>query len=163
MKKTAIGISGLDEILLGGIPATTSSSSRADPAPGKTTLGLGFIYRGRAETSGEPGLVVSFELSPEKLLRDASGFGWDFEALEKEGKVQIIYTSPAVILDDIQSPGGRARRARLRAMGARRVLIDGLTPLQLYGEHMSGRPFRDSLHTVVESLQRSGVTAHADQ
>ncbi len=151
------GIEGLDEILLGGVRKNNIILVEGAPGTGKTTLGLEFIYRGALEY-GEPGLVVSFELSPQKLLRDAAGFGWDFESLEREGKVTLIYTTPSVIIDDLQSPDG-VLASEIQRTGAKRILIDGLTPLRLFGERLNGRPFRDSLHLLVESLQRAGVTA----
>jgi circadian clock protein KaiC len=151
------GIEGLDDILLGGVKRGNILLVEGAPGAGKTTLGLEFIYRGVAN-SGEPGLIVSFELSPDKLLRDAAGFGWDFDGLQREGKLKIIYTSPLVILQELQSHDGLLM-TEMRRLGTRRVLIDGLTPLKLFGEIFNGRPFRDSLHLLVESLQRQEVTA----
>jgi circadian clock protein KaiC len=151
------GITGLDDILLGGIKQGNILLVEGAPGAGKTTLGLEFIYRGVANFD-EPGLIISFELSPEKLLRDAAGFGWDFKALEREGKLKIIYTSPSVILQELQSHEGLLM-TEMKRMGAKRILIDGLTPLKLFGEIFNGRPFRDSLHLLVETLQRQEVTA----
>ena len=42
-----------------------------------------FVYRGVKEF-GEPGVIVVFEVSPDKLARDAAGLGWDLRALERE-------------------------------------------------------------------------------
>lgn len=151
------GITGLDDILLGGIKQGNILLVEGAPGTGKTTLGLEFIYRGVANF-GEPGLIVTFELTPEKLLRDAAGFGWDFKALEREGKLKIIYTSPSVILQELQSHDGLLM-TEMKRMSTKRILIDGLTPLRLFGEIFNGRPFRDSLHLLVESLQRQEVTA----
>ena len=151
------GISGLDEVLIGGVKQNNIILVEGAPGTGKTTLGLEFIYRG-AKEFGEPGLIVSFELSPQKLLRDAAGFGWDFESLQAEGKVKIIYTSPMVILDELQSPDG-VLSSEIKAIGAKRILVDGLAPMRIFSESMNRRPFRDSLHLLVESLQRYGVTA----
>ena len=151
------GTEGLDEILLGGIARGNMVLIEGAPGTGKTTLGLEFIYRG-ATAFDEPGLVLSFEISPDKLLRDASGFGWDFETLQQENRVMMIYTSPMVLLQELQSHDSVLMRA-IEKIGAKRVLIDGLTPLKLFGELINGRPFRDSLHLLIESLQRQGVTA----
>lgn len=151
------GIVGLDDILLGGIRRGNILLVEGAAGTGKTTLGLEFIYRGVANFD-ESALIVSFELSPEKLLRDAAGFGWDFEGLERKGKLKVIYTSPSVILQELQSHDGLLM-AEMKRMEAKRILIDGLTPLKLFGEIFNGRPFRDSLHLLVETLQRQEVTA----
>lgn len=151
------GIHGLDEILLGGLKRGNIMLVEGAPGTGKTTLGLEFIYRGIAEHD-EPGLIVSFELSPDKLLRDATGFGWDFRKLEAGGKLRMIYTSPLVLLQELQSHDG-VLITEIRKAKAKRLLLDGLTPLKLFGELFNGRPFRDSLHLLVESLQREALTA----
>lgn len=151
------GIKGLDEVFLGGVEEGNIILVEGSPGAGKTTTALEFIYRG-AKEYGEPGLIVSFELSPQKLLRDARGFGWDLEELSKQGLVKIIYTSPLVILQELQNHDGVLSK-EIVEMKAKRIVIDGLTPLKIFGEAINGRPFRDSLHLLVESLQRHGVTA----
>ncbi|HLJ96513.1 MAG TPA: hypothetical protein VKU02_25290 [Gemmataceae bacterium] len=32
----------------------------------------------------EPAIIVSFEAAPQKLIRDAAGFGWNLEALQQD-------------------------------------------------------------------------------
>lgn len=151
------GIEGLDDIFIGGVKENNIILLEGSPGTGKTTLGLEFIYRG-ARDMKENGLIISFELSPQKLLRDAKGFGWDFEQLQRKNKVKIIYTSPMVVLQELQSPNSVLIN-EIKSIGAKRILIDGLTPLKIFGELVNGRPFRDSLHLLVENLQRFGVTA----
>ena len=154
---TQTGVEGLDGILQGGVKTGNIMLVEGAAGTGKTTLALEFIYRGAAEFD-EPGLIISFELSPQKLLADAAGFGWDFQSLEKAGKVKIIYTSPLVILQELNSHDG-VLASEIKRIGAKRFVIDGLTPLRLFGEIFKDRPFRDSLHLLVEGLQRHGVTS----
>lgn len=149
------GIEGLDEVLLGGVQRQNNILVEGAAGAGKTTLGLGFIHAGAA-LYDEPGVIVSFELEPEKLLRDARGFNWDLEGLIAAGKVKIIQTTPAVLLSEFRSTDG-AFSEELRAIGAKRLLIDGLTPLRLYAE-MHDSPFREDVHLLVEGLSRLGVT-----
>jgi circadian clock protein KaiC len=66
------GIYGLDGIFLGGILKGNVVLVEGTPGAGKTLLGLEFIYRGITE-SDEPGIIVVFETSPKKLVRDAAG------------------------------------------------------------------------------------------
>lgn len=149
------GIIGLDEILHGGVPRNNNLIVEGPPGSGKTTLGLGFIYHGAREYD-EPGVIVSFELDPAKLLRDAAGFDWDLQGMIDQGKIKIIQTSPAVLLSEFRSEDG-AFAAALVAMGAKRLLIDGLTPMRLYAE-IHDMPFREDVHLLIEGLTRLGVT-----
>ena len=74
------GISGLDSILEGGIPRSNVTLVEGAIGTGKTTMGVEFVYRGASEFN-EPGLIVLFEVSPEKVVRDAAQLGWDLAAL----------------------------------------------------------------------------------
>ena len=87
------GIAGLDEILMGGIPRTNVILVEGTTGSGKTILGVEFIYRGITEFN-EPGIIVVFEVSPDKLIRDAATLGWDLVALQAQKKLQIVFTSP---------------------------------------------------------------------
>jgi circadian clock protein KaiC len=68
------GISGLDAILSGGIPRGNLILLEGSVGTGKTTLGVEVVYRG-ASLFDEPGMIVLFEVSPDKLIRDAARFG----------------------------------------------------------------------------------------
>ena len=97
------GIEGLDSILLGGIPRTNVILLQGVTGSGKTLLGMEFIYRGISQYN-EPGLIVVFETSPDKLIRDAAAFGWDLDALQRQKKLEIIFTSPQVFDQELRSP-----------------------------------------------------------
>src|SRR5438477_10190205 len=83
----ATGIAGLDDILSGGLLRGSIILVEGGAGTGKTTLGMEFIYRGASEFD-EPGLIVLFEVSPDKLIRDAALFGWDLPELERQGPAQ---------------------------------------------------------------------------
>src|SRR5437867_7307851 len=119
------GIHGLDDILLGGIPRGNVVVVTGSPGTGKTTLGIEFIYRGAREFD-EPGIIVTFEVSAEKLVRDAAQFGWDFRELEEQGRVKIVSTSRRVFQQEMQEPDSLLL-SEANTMGARRIFIDGLT------------------------------------
>ena len=89
------GISGLDAILSSGIPRGNVILLEGGTGTGKTTMGVEFVYRG-AGMCGEPGIIVLFEVSPDRLVRDAACFGWDLPALERQRKLKIIFTTRQV-------------------------------------------------------------------
>ena len=125
------GVVGLDAILGGGIPRGNVIVVEGPAGSGKTTLGLEFIYRG-ATDFGEPGLIVLFEVSPIKVIRDAAQFGWDLSELERQGKVKVIFTTRSVLQEELQQADSLllAEAARI---GARRMFIDSLPPLPFDG------------------------------
>jgi circadian clock protein KaiC len=97
------GIAGLDDILRGGIPRGNIVLVEGAAGTGKTLLGMEFVYRG-ITAQNEPGIIVSFEVAPQKLMRDAAGFGWNLEALSQQNKLKIIFTSPQVLSQELRSP-----------------------------------------------------------
>src|ERR1700686_49329 len=97
------GIRGLDEILLGGIPQGNTILVQGETGTGKTLFGTEFIYRGIVEFD-EPGMIVVFETSAQKLMRDAAAMGWDLEELQTRKKLQIVFTRPEVLEQEVRSP-----------------------------------------------------------
>jgi circadian clock protein KaiC len=86
------GIYGLDDVLYGGIPRGNVVLAEGAIGTGKTTLGVEFVYRGASQFD-EPGIIVLFELSPDKLIRDTLKFGWDLPDLERRGRLKIVFTT----------------------------------------------------------------------
>src|ERR1017187_9492484 len=79
------GIYGLDTIFLSGILKGNLILVEGAAGTGKTLLGVEFIYRGITEHD-EPGIIVVFETSPKKLIRDATCFGWNLDELQQRNR-----------------------------------------------------------------------------
>ena len=148
------GISGLDIILSDGIPRGNVILLEGAIGTGKTTLGVEFVYRGASEF-GEPGIVVLFEVSPEKVVRDAARFGWDLPALERERKLKIVFTTRHVFRQELQQADSLLLEEAAE-MGARRIFVDGVAGV--IGNTNSGES-REVFHVLVEGLQRENLTA----
>lgn len=148
------GIGGLDEILGGGIPRGNVILLEGAIGAGKTTTGLEFVYRGAREFD-EPGIIVLFEISPEKVARDAAAFGWDLPALERENRLKIIFTTRAVFRQELQQADSLLLDEAAR-MGARRIFVDGVAGVII---NAPGQEPREAFHVLVEGLQRENLTA----
>jgi len=160
------GIAGLDNILRGGFPQGNVLLLEGAAGTGKTLLGLEFIYRGITEY-GEPGLAVTFEVAPRKLIRDAAAFGWDFEGLQQQNQLKLIFTSPQVLSQELRSPDSLLLEAAAQ-MGAQRIFIDGISLLRTVSTQVNGTngeetndtgSYRQILQLLLECLQRENLTA----
>jgi len=152
------GIFGLDAILSDGIPRGNVILLEGAVGTGKTTFGVEFVYHG-ASKFDEPGIIVLFEVSPDKLIRDAAGFGWDLPALERDGRLKIIFTTRQVFAQELQQADSLLLEEAAK-MGARRLFVDGVAGLG-EGSASSGlrREPREEFHVLVEGLQRENLTA----
>ena len=147
------GISGLDAVLAGGIPRGNVILIEGAIGTGKTTMGTEFVYRGIQEF-GETGVIVVFEVSPDKLARDAAGLGWDLPALERSQKLKIIYTTREVFRQELQQADSLLID-EANKIGARRIFIDGAALLA----PGSVQDSRETFHILVQGLQRENLTA----
>jgi circadian clock protein KaiC len=148
------GIRGLDGILSGGIPRGNVILLEGAIGCGKTTLGVEFVYRGITEFN-EPGVIVLFEVSPEMIVRDAQGFGWDLRELESTHRLRIVFTSREVLRQELQQADSVLLEEAAR-IGARRIFIDGVA--RLIGSN--GIPeARSAFHVFTEGLHRENLTA----
>ena len=142
------GTKGLDEVLFGGIPRGNIILVAGTAGTGKTTLGVEFVYRG-ARQFDEPGVIVLFEVAPDKLIRDAALFGWDLPELERDGRLRLVFTTRQLFQQELQRADSPLL-AEAAAIGARRIFVDGLVRRP---EPTGGDP-RDTFHLLAEALHR---------
>jgi len=142
-------------MLRGGLLPQSSTLVEGAPGTGKTTLGMQFIYHGIVKCD-EPGIILTFEQFPSQYYRDAANFGWDFRALEEQGKLRIMMTSPEVSQAYLQEAGGQIEHLT-REMGARRILVDSLSHFERLAEdHIQ---LRQLIYGFINGLKREGLTA----
>jgi circadian clock protein KaiC len=165
----------VDAVFFGGIRRGNLVLVKGEPGSGKTLFGTEFIYRG-ATRHDEPGLIVVFESDPVFMRRDAANFGWDLSALEAQGRVKIITTSPQVLDQELRSSSGVLLQTA-RDMGAKRIFIDNVALLGAMafqnGHAINGNQrtsARDTFQHLLDGLRREELTglvahetaAHAD-
>lgn len=148
MPKTRVstGISGLDELLMGGFVKGRSTLIAGGPGTGKSILTWHFLFDGVSK--GENGLLVSLDQTSEMIMDDMTDFGWNpKEAIESKaltilsGTLKLVPTETSyeyVIGFDHpllrEQPFTVPRLAELvrkkaSEVNAKRIVIDGLGPL----------------------------------
>jgi circadian clock protein KaiC len=154
-ERVPLGITGLDEMLHGGLLANSVAMIQGAPGTGKTTVGMQFLYEG-AKRRNEAGLLVTFEHFPHTLYRDALTHGWDLREMEQEGILRVVFTSPKVFLASLQAPDSPISNA-IRDMGVKRTVIDSVTHFQ----SLSRDPveLRENYNFLINGLRREGITS----
>jgi circadian clock protein KaiC len=161
LPKTPTGISGLDEVTGGGLPAGRPTLVCGPAGCGKTLLAMEFLVRGITQF-GEPGVFVAFEESREDLIANVTSLGFDLVRLEADGML---------VIDHVSAPGAEMAQAgdwdleglflRLASaideVGAKRVVIDTIETL--FGAFSDTAVLRAELRRLFAWLKARGVTA----
>jgi len=163
IEKTPTGIKGFDEILFGGLPEGWTVLLSGSSGTGKTIFSVEYLYRGITEFN-EPGVFVACEESSDKIKRAVAGFGWDLEALEKEGKLVFIDVANRWITDigDTSTAYGLGTVIKevenaVKKIGAKRVVVDPTSTLLLQFDLAVA--VRGGLNKISKSLEALGCTS----
>jgi circadian clock protein KaiC len=160
LSRVPTGITGFDELALGGLPAGRSTLVTGTPGSGKTLFAVEFLARG-IQRFGEPGVFVTFEEEPDDIRTNAASLGFDVERWEKDGRWAFVDAS----LD-------RTRRAAelgpydfgpliariehaVRKTDARRVALDAMAAI--LNRFADAGVVRDELFHVTSALDEMGV------
>jgi circadian clock protein KaiC len=79
-ERSKTGVSGLDDILSGGLTPHRIYLLDGDPGSGKTTLSLQFLLQGLKD--GDKGLYITLSETKEELIAGAESHGWSLGGLE---------------------------------------------------------------------------------
>ncbi len=133
LAKAATGITGLDDITFGGVPAGRPTLICGSAGCGKTLFGITFLVNG-ATIYGEPGVFVSFEERAEDLAANVASLGYDLEKLIAEEKLAIDHIR--VERSEIEESGeydleGLFIRLgfAIDSIGAKRIVLDTIETL----------------------------------
>jgi circadian clock protein KaiC len=133
LAKVRTGISGLDEVTLGGLPAGRPTLICGGPGCGKTLLATTFLVNG-AVMFNEPGVFMSFEETSDDLIQNVASMGFDLGALVAQKKVAIDFVR--LERSEIEESGeydleGLFVRLdyAIKTIGAKRVVLDTLEVL----------------------------------
>ncbi len=128
--RSATGIAGFDCITKGGTPRGRNTLVIGAPGAGKTIFALQALAHGAA-VLGEPGIFLSFEERPEDLRANVAAFDWGLDALIASHQIAFVDGRLSGVVSGQFDISGllAGLSARAAAIGARRVVFDGLDVL----------------------------------
>ncbi|MCX6773317.1 MAG: KaiC domain-containing protein [Candidatus Micrarchaeota archaeon] len=151
VQRVATGLNGLDKMLQGGIPRESIILLSGACGTGKSTFAMQFLYYG-AKYCNEPGVYVTLEEDPKKLVENMALFGWDLQTLVDEKKLIVI--KPEVYkFDSIKQIIGDA----IEKIGARRLVVDSYSVMLTYFN--DPYEIRNGLVQLDREIKKMGCTA----
>ncbi|OYR41941.1 KaiC domain-containing protein [Halorubrum sp. Hd13] len=153
IERTDVGIEGLDEMILGGVPRRSLLSVIGGAGTGKTTFALQFLNE--ALESGGKGVYITLEQTRESILSTASEKGWTFRDHADEGRLAVVAIDPIEMANSLASI--RNDLIRLIAdFDADRLVLDSVSLLEMMYDHPAKR--RSEVFGFTRSLKEAGVT-----
>ncbi|HET9793415.1 MAG TPA: ATPase domain-containing protein [Thermoanaerobaculia bacterium] len=139
LPRAATGITGIDEVLKGGLPVNRLYLLQGQPGVGKTTFSVQFLIEGVRQ--GEKGMYITLSETEEEIRSVAASHGWNLDgislqelsaqraALEPSSQNTLFYPSEVElgetmrrVLDDIDR------------VGPKRIVFDSLSDLRMLSQ-----------------------------
>lgn len=161
LPKSPTGITGLDDVTLGGLPTGRPSLLCGAAGCGKTLFAMTFLVNG-ATLYGENGVFMSFEERSDDLVDNVASLGYDVGRLIEAGKLAIdhVRVEPAEIEVsgeyDLEALFVRLGFA-IDQIGAKRVVLDTIEVL--FSGLKDQAVLRAELRRLFGWLKDKGVTA----
>ncbi|MBW3611044.1 MAG: circadian clock protein KaiC [Actinobacteria bacterium] len=150
-ERVGLGNADLDAMYGGGAYRDTVSFVSGPTGIGKTLLAASFVAAGVA--AGERCLLQSFEESRDQLLRNASSWGIDLDAMERAGLLRVASAYPEVAsLEDHYV----SLRQLMEEFRPQRIAIDNLSALERVGTQ---RGLRDFIVGLTSSLREKEIAS----
>jgi circadian clock protein KaiC len=155
MKSSNIRISSgnpaLDKMCGGGLFRDSVTLVSGATGTGKTLTVTQFLQGGAS--NGERCLLLAFEESRDQLVRNASGWGFDFEQMERDGQLRVVCDYPDVsgLEDWLVTIQGAVRDFK-----PHRVALDSLSALEHVG---SRKAFREFVIGLTSFVKHQEITA----
>jgi KaiC domain protein len=148
-----VGIEGLDEMILGGVPKRSLMVSIGSAGTGKTTFALQFLTEA-LENDGRA-IYITLEESREAILSTAEEKGWPFREWRDEGRLAIVAMDPIEMANSLSSIRNDISRL-VEEFNADRLVLDSVSLLEMMYDHPADR--RSEVFDFARSLKRAGVT-----
>ncbi len=151
------GISGLDDILLGGVRTGNAVILEGMSGTGRSTLAIEFLFQG-STMYDEAGYFVSLNSSRIGILRDANEFSWDLQALEDKNMLKIYEMDAKDFATDIENNFAWLT-AELTKFKVKRFAVDGISALKPYLLKTGTMTYAEALLKLFRLLQSLGITS----
>jgi circadian clock protein KaiC len=146
------GSADLDEMCGGGFFRDSIILVSGATGTGKTLNVTHFVAGGAAK--GERCLLFAFEESREQLFRNASGWGQDFGALEREGRLRVVPEYPEVM--NLEEHLIRMQQV-IEEFRPNRVAVDSLSALERVSTTKGFREFVIGLTSFLKHQEITGL------
>src|SRR3954466_4670753 len=156
MKSSNVRISSgnaeLDEMCGGGFFRDSVTLVSGATGTGKTLTVTQFLQGGASD--GEKCLLLAFEESRDQLVRNANGWGFDFEKMERDGMLRVVCDYPDVsgLEDWLVTIQGI-----IRDFKPQRVALDSLSALEHVGSPKAFREFVIGLTSFIKHEEITGL------
>ncbi len=146
------GNAALDEMCGGGLFRDSVTLVSGATGTGKTLTVTQFLQGGA--TNGERCLLLAFEESRDQLVRNATGWGFDFDRMDRDGLLRVVCDYPDVSgLEDWLV----TIQAAIRDFKPHRVALDSLSALEHVGTAKAFREFVIGLTSFIKHEEITGL------
>jgi KaiC domain protein len=153
IERIDLGIEGLDDMILGGVPERSLIAVIGSAGTGKTTFGLQFLEE--ALSSGGRGVYLTLEESSDRIYDTAEEKGWQFEEYADNGQLVVVHLDPVEMANSLGSIRNELPDL-IEDFGADRLVLDSVSLLEMMYDQASGR--RSEVYQFSKSLKEAGVT-----
>ncbi len=160
ISKSLTGISGFDDLTMGGLPTGRPTLVCGSAGCGKTLFATTFLVHG-ARDFGEPGVFVTFEERPEDIASNVASLGFDVDALVAAEKLSFehIAIDPSELAEigdyDLEGLFLRLELA-IDSIGAKRVVLDTIE--SLFSAFSNPAILRAEIRRLFDWLKDKGMT-----
>ncbi|MCJ8520675.1 circadian clock protein KaiC [Pseudorhizobium tarimense] len=125
----ASGVGGLDDLLGGGLPASSVTLVFGPSGAGKTAIGLSFLAKASKD---EPALHFGFYETPARLRAKARALGVDIDSPIEAGDLEFIWEP---MTENLLDKLGHQLLQAVRRRKVKRLFLDGLGGFQRAAVH----------------------------
>jgi KaiC domain protein len=148
-----LGIGGLDDMILGGVPTRSLISVIGSAGTGKTTFGLQFLEESLSE--GGRAVYLTLEEESGRILDTAEEKNWPFGTYAEEGRLAVVHLDPIEMANSLASIRSELPEL-VEEFDADRLVLDSVSLLEMMYDHPSER--RSEVYQFTRSLKQAGVT-----